>query len=144
METAPDDVAELAAQLRPALLRLGRMIRNQRVDFSLTLGQLSALYTIEKSGPLSPRQIASLERVQPPSMTKILASLEELDFIRREPHPTDGRQALIAVTPKGEEYLQIERTARDRWLNRRLAMLEPAERAILMSAAPLIDKLAEI
>ena len=139
-----DDVAELAAQLRPALLRLGRMIRNQRVDYSLTLGQLSALYTIEKSGPLSPRQVAALERVQPPSMTKILASLEERDFIRREPHPTDGRQALIAITPQGDEFLQVERTARDRWLNRRLATLEPAERAILLSAAPLIDKLAEL
>jgi DNA-binding MarR family transcriptional regulator len=144
MDTDQDDVAELAARLRPALLRLVRVIRNQRVDLSLTLGQLSALSTIEKYGPVSPREIASLERVQPPSMTKVLASLEEQGFVRREPHPTDGRQALIAVSAKGQSWLDAERTERDRWLNKRLAMLDPEEREILLSAAPLIDKLAEL
>src|ERR1700709_811562 len=75
--------AELAAILRPSLLRLTRTIRNQRVDESVTLTLLAALMTLDKRGPLSPGELAGLERVQPPSMTKILAKLEEKGLIAR-------------------------------------------------------------
>src|SRR5690349_2813388 len=70
------DVPELAALLRPSLLRLTRMIRNQRVDTSVTLTQLSAINILWKKGPMSAGELAAQERVQPPSMTKVLASLE--------------------------------------------------------------------
>ncbi|MEP7021121.1 MAG: MarR family transcriptional regulator, partial [Pseudonocardiales bacterium] len=77
--TAPTrtTIAELAAHLRPSLLRLTRTIRNQRVDMSVTLTQLSAMGTLHKHGPMSAGELANCERVQPPSMTKVLSMLEE-------------------------------------------------------------------
>src|SRR5919201_3010414 len=93
--------AELAALLRPSLLRLTRLVRNQRVDVSVTLTQLSAMGTLRKKGPMSAGDLAAHERVQPPSMTKVLASLEEKGLVRRDAHPTDKRQAIIVLTDAG-------------------------------------------
>ena len=63
-------------QLRPALLRLTRILRNQRVDMSVTLTQLSAMSTLYLRGPMSAGDLAAWEKVQPPSMTKVIAMLE--------------------------------------------------------------------
>jgi DNA-binding MarR family transcriptional regulator len=136
-------IAELAAHLRPALLRLTRIIRNQRVDMSVTLTQLSAMGTLRKRGPMSAGELAACERVQPPSMTKVLANLEERGLVRRGVHPSDRRQAVIAITPAGEALIDSERRSRDQWLSRRLAMLTPDERALLQRVVPILDKLAE-
>ena len=138
------DAAELAAVLRPALLRLTRTIRNQRVDESVTLTLLAALMTLDKRGPMSPGELAALERVQPPSMTKILAKLEEKGLIERTPHSTDRRQVVVAVTDPGRALLAQERQERDAWLSTRLAMITPAERELLARVAPLLDKLAAL
>jgi DNA-binding MarR family transcriptional regulator len=136
--------ADLAAQLRPSLLRLTRIIRNQRVDMSVTLTQISAMATLRKHGPMSAGELAACERVQPPSMTKVLAHLEERGFVRRDPHPSDKRQAIISITDTGRELLESERRTRDAWLAQRLAKLGPAERAQLRAVVPLLDKLAEL
>ena len=136
--------AELATVIRPALLRLTRLIRLQRVDTSVTLGQLSALGALEKQGAMSPRELAAFERVQPPSMTKILAGLEERGLIRRSPHPTDGRQAVIDLTGEGHALIDSERRSRDAWLAQRLATLSETERALLCDVLPVLDKLAEL
>jgi DNA-binding MarR family transcriptional regulator len=135
-------IADLAAQLRPSLLRLTRMIRNQRVDMSVTLTQLSAMATLEKKGPMSAGELATWERVQPPSMTKVLANLEERGLVRREPHPSDRRQAIIAITAPGLELLDSERRSRDAWLSQRLAQLSADERATLRNVVSVLDKLA--
>ena len=135
--------AELAALLRPSLLRLTRIVRNQRVDMSVTLTQLSAMGTLHKRGPMSAGDLAAYERVQPPSMTKVLASLEQHGLVRRAPHPSDKRQAVIALTDAGVELLDSERRARDAWLSRRLADLSAEERAQLREIIPVLDKLAE-
>ena len=134
---------ELAAQLRPALLRLTRLIRNQRVDMSVTLTQLSALATLRKHGPLSPGELAGIERVQPPSMTKVLALLEDRGLVTRQAHPTDRRQAIIVLAQPGIDLLDSERRSRDAWLSRRLAELTEDELALLLSVVPVLDKLAE-
>ena len=136
-------IAELASQLRPALLRLTRLVRNQRVDMSVTLTQLSAMATLSKSGPMSAGELANCERVQPPSMTKVLAFLEERGLVAREVHPTDRRQAIIAITPAGLELLESERRSRDAWLTKRMATLTSEERALLQRVVPILDKLAE-
>src|SRR5919198_3086074 len=133
--------AELAALLRPSLLRLTRLVRNQRVDTSVTLTQLSAMGTLRKRGPMSPGDLAACERVQPPSMTKVLASLEEKGLVRRAPHASDRRQAVITLTDRGLELLDSERRARDAWLARRLAALTAEERARLRNIIPVLDKL---
>jgi DNA-binding MarR family transcriptional regulator len=135
--------AELAALIRPSLLRLTRLVRNQRVDMSVTLTQLSAMATLEKRGPLTPGELAAQERVQPPSMTKVLAHLEEQGFVQRRAHPSDRRQVIIALTKGGVELLASERRARDAWLSRRLETLTADERELLEQVIPVLDKLAE-
>jgi DNA-binding MarR family transcriptional regulator len=136
-------IAELASHLRPALLRLTRLVRIQRVDMSVTLTQLSAMATLAKRGPMSAGELAAYERVQPPSMTKVLANLEERCLVRRDVHPTDRRQAIIAITDEGLELLDLERRSRDAWLSKRLSTLTAEERALLQRVIPILDKLAE-
>jgi DNA-binding MarR family transcriptional regulator len=135
-------IPDLAALLRPSLLRLTRLIRNQRVDMTVTLTQLSAMATLANAGPMSAGELASRERVQPPSMTKVLANLEERGLVRRAVHPSDKRQAIIEITDAGQELLESERRTRDAWLSRRLAELTPEERALLRNVVPILDKLA--
>lgn len=135
-------IADLAAQLRPSLLRLTRIIRNQRVDMSVTLTQLSAMATLQNKGPMSAGELATWERVQPPSMTKVLANLEERGLVRRDAHPTDRRQAIIAITEAGVDLLASERRSRDAWLTQRLTQLSADERAALRNVLPVLDKLA--
>ena len=147
MTTAPGTslritIPELASLLRPALLRLTRIVRNQRVDLSVTLTQLSAMWTLEKRGPMSAGELANCERVQPPSMTKVLANLEERGLVRREVHPTDRRQAIIAITDEGVTLLDSERRSRDAWLTKQLGTLTADERALLQKVIPIFDKLA--
>jgi DNA-binding MarR family transcriptional regulator len=135
--------AELASLLRPALLRLTRLVRNQRVDVSVTLTQLSAMGTLSKSGPMSAGELAACERVQPPSMSKVLSTLEERGLVRRAVHPDDRRQVILAITDKGEALLESERRTRDTWLTRRLAALTGEQRDLLRRVVPILDKLAE-
>jgi DNA-binding MarR family transcriptional regulator len=142
--TARNDIAELASELRPPLLRLLRVIRQQRADLSITLTHLSAMATLEKSGPMSPGELAAQERVQPPSMTKVLATLEDAGFVRRNAHPTDRRQAIIELTATGHDVLESERRVRDAWLNEQIALLNADEREALRAVIPVLRKLAEL
>lgn len=137
-------IAELAARLRPSLLRLTRVIRSQRADMSVTLTQLSAMGTLQVRGPMSAGELAACERVQPPSMTKVLANLEERGLVRRDAHPGDRRQAIIAITEAGTALVLSERRTRDAWLAPRLSQLTPEERALLRNVIPVLDKLAEL
>ena len=134
--------AELATVLRPSLLRLTRLIRIQRADTSVTLTQLSALGALEKSGPMTPGELAAYERVQPPSMTKVLAGLEERGLVKRSAHPSDGRQAIIELTDAAHALIDSERRSRDAWFSQRLATLSDDERALLRNVVPVLDKLA--
>lgn len=142
MTTTITSNAVLAEHLRPALLRLTRMLRSQRVDTSVTLTHVSALATLRQHGPMNPSELAARERVQPPTMTRILATLESRDLILRTAHPGDRRQTIIELTGAGRDLLRSERRARDAWLARRLSQLTPAERAQLDDVIPLLEKLA--
>lgn len=134
--------AALASSLRLAVMRLARRMRSERADSSLTLSQLAALATLERRGPLTPRELATAERVQPPSMTRLTAALEAQGLVTRTGHPTDGRQVLLAVTEQGVALLQEDRRRRDAWLAQRLLELDADERDVLRRAAVLLDRLA--
>jgi DNA-binding MarR family transcriptional regulator len=142
--TVDESTAQLASTLRPSLLKLTRIVRNQRVNLAVTLTQLSALGTLRKLGPLSAGELAMCERVQPPSMTKVLSSLEELKLITRTVHPTDRRQAVITLTDSGRELLESESKSREAWLSKQLEKLSVEERALLSRVVPVLDKLAEL
>jgi DNA-binding MarR family transcriptional regulator len=93
---------------------------------------------------MSAGELAACERVQPPSMTKVLAMLEERGLVRRDAHPGDRRQAIIAITDAGVALLDSERRSRDAWLSHRLVQLTADERALLRDVVPVLDKLAEL
>ena len=133
----------LASALRLSVVRLNRRLRAQRADTSVTLTQLAALSTLKRHGALTPGELAAHEKVQPPSMTRVLAALEERELVERRPHPTDGRQALVELTTAGRDLLRSEVRMREAWLARKLGELSEEERAVLRSASELIDKLVE-
>lgn len=132
----------LASALRLSVMRLARRMRAERSDTSLTLTQLAALATVERHGPLTPGELAAAERVQPPSMTRVVASLQDAGLVARGPHPTDGRQVLLAVTAAGAALLREDRRRREAWLARQLADLDDDERDVLRRATALLDRLA--
>lgn len=132
----------LASELRTTVMRLARRLRNQRAESAMTLGPLAALGSLDRHGPMAPSELAALERVQPPSMTRILAKLEEAGLVTREPHPTDRRQVVVAVSDAGKEMLHADRRRRDAWLAQRMRDLSSDEREVLRRAAGVLDKLA--
>lgn len=138
---APADTA-LASTLRLAVMRLARRLRAERADTSLSLSQLAALATLERHGCLTPGELAVHERVQPPSMTRLVATLESSGLLTRAPHASDGRQVLLRISPAGSALLREDRRRRDAWLAQRLRDLAPADLAVLRDAAAVLDRLA--
>jgi DNA-binding MarR family transcriptional regulator len=125
-------------------MRLSRRLRAERADHGLSLTQMATLATLLRHGPLTPRDLADHEKVQPPSMTRILAGLEERSFITRTPHASDGRQHLVALTDAAVALLREDRRRRDAWLSLRLAELTQAERDVLRAAAPLLERISSV
>jgi DNA-binding MarR family transcriptional regulator len=94
-------------------------------------------------GPMTPGALAIRERVRPPSMTRVIASLAELGFVDRVAHPDDGRQVLVSVSKAGNELIDAERQASQEWLTQRLETLGVGERDTLRVAADLILALVD-
>ena len=132
----------VASALRLAVMRLARRLRGERSDTSLTISQIAALSTLERTGPMTPRELAGAERVQPPSMTRIAASLEAAGLVTRTDHPTDGRQVLLAASPEGTALVREDRRRRDAWLAQRLQELPAEDVEVLRRAAVVLERLA--
>ena len=131
----------LAHALRPAVMRLARRLR-QMQDESLGLNpnQLSALAVLLNSGDQLMGELAAQEKVRPPSMTRIVNSLEARGFVARRPDPRDHRQCLVSLTDSGRQVLLANRRRRDQWLAVRIAGLDPAEREVLRRAVAVLEK----
>jgi len=136
--------AELASNMRVSVMRLSRFLRYERGDHALSLTQIATLATLDRHGPLTPRELADHEKVQPPSMTRILAGLEERALIERTPHASDGRQHLVSLTKAAHDLLRDDRRRRDAWLAQRLAELTQEERDVLRAAAALFDRITRV
>jgi DNA-binding MarR family transcriptional regulator len=130
---------QLASDLRIAVMRLARRLRAEREDLDLSLTQISALSSLERSGPTTPGALATMERVRPPSMTRVLTGLVERRLVERTPHPTDGRQVLVSVTDEAREMLRADRRRREAWLARRLAALPADQRRALRELVPILE-----
>ncbi|ASU82258.1 MarR family transcriptional regulator [Nocardiopsis gilva YIM 90087] len=135
--------AGLAAVLRVAVGRLARRLRAQRPDASLSLGQTAVLFTLARHGQMTPGALAEHEKVQPPSMTRIIAALEARSLVRRTPHPDDRRQQLVDLTDAGREMVREDQRSREMWLARRLAELSPEEKDTLRAAARILEQLSQ-
>ena len=143
VEKAARTDAGLASQLRLSVMRLRRRLANERhPDNELSLNAMAVLGSLHRHGELTVGELAALERVQPPSMTRTVTCLEELGHVRRRRHDTDGRQVVVVLTDTGRETLLADRRRRDAWLARRLAELTPDERAVLREAAPILERLS--
>src|SRR3954452_5291608 len=105
----PRTETALAGSLRDAIGRLGRRMRAERAPSDLSLGQWAALRTLDSHGPVTPSELAAHEKVQPPSMTKILALLEEHGYVSRTPDPVDRRQVVVAASGDGRALLTDHR-----------------------------------
>lgn len=136
--------AGLASALRVSLARLNRRLRRQAAVHSLTPTQLATLAAVERCSGITPGELAELEKVQPPSMTRVIAALAERELVSRTPHPTDRRQVTVTVTEQGSTLLREERRLKEAWLTRQLRELTPEERATLRQAAPILEKLSRI
>jgi DNA-binding MarR family transcriptional regulator len=139
--------AGLATVLRISVSRLARRLRAERIaqglQPELSDTQLAALSALAKHAAMTPGELAEHEKVQPPSMTRVIAALEERHLVMRAPHPTDGRQVTLTVTAEGLQLVHQLRRLREAWLARRLRELSPAERATLRAAAPILEKLSQ-
>ena len=133
---------ELARTLREAIQRLNRRVRQTRPVGDLTFSQLSALTSLRLAGALTPRELADTERVQPPTMTKIIGKLVDQGLVVRTPHPTDGRQVILAPTEQGRAmYAEFEQTRND-WLATQLERLSADDRDVLAHAARLLREVS--
>jgi DNA-binding MarR family transcriptional regulator len=133
---------ELAHRLRPAVARMARRMR-QEAGGELSASQSAALTTIDCHGPLTPSEVASRERIQRPTATRILARLEEAGLIARTPDPADRRSSLVATTPAGAALLVERRARRDAWMAARLDTLSPEDLATLDRAAGILERMLE-
>ena len=133
---------DLAVRLRLAITRTSRRLR-QEAGTGLSPTLTSALATIDTHGPLTPSELASRERVQRPTATRLVARLEELGVLQRAADPTDRRSSLLSVTPEGHALIEEMRGRKTAYLARRIEKLDPEERAALDRAAVILEGLLE-
>jgi DNA-binding MarR family transcriptional regulator len=133
---------ELAPRLRLAVTRLARRLRQQSGE-GLTPSQTSALASIERNGALTPSELATIERVQRPTATRVLAAMADRGLVRRETDVADRRVIRLKITPAGANVLRRSRSRKNAYLDRRLRELDPDELQTLERAVALIERLLE-
>jgi DNA-binding MarR family transcriptional regulator len=135
-------LAETAAHLRLVITRTARRMR-QEAGSELRAPNASALTTVELHGPLTPSELADIERVKRPTATRIIRQLESEGLVQRTPDPNDGRSALISLTGEGRERLRRLRNRKNAYLARRMRDLGAGEVAALERAAAILERLLE-
>jgi DNA-binding MarR family transcriptional regulator len=137
---ADDAQTELAARLRLAVGRLNRRIRIDGHE-SIPPLQLSALVTVEEHGPLRLSELARREAVTAPTMSRVLAALDEQGLVVRNPDPQDARGVLITLSEVGAARLDEVRSHRTALVARRLTRLDEEQLAALAAAMPALEAL---
>jgi DNA-binding MarR family transcriptional regulator len=141
MDVDPEQVAG-ALLVSVGLLR--RRLRQVPIEGELTLPQSAALARLDRAGPTTASALAKIEQISPQSMGATLAGLEALGLVGRQPDPADGRRVVLSVTGAGLEVLRHRRDARTAHLAQALSSgFTAEERAKLMAAAPLLERLAQ-
>jgi DNA-binding MarR family transcriptional regulator len=142
--TLSPELVKAAADLRVVVGRITRRVRQGHEVGELTLSEVSVLARLDREGPATPGRLAEGERVRPQAMATTLATLEQRGLVRRDPDASDGRRALLAVTPAGRALLADRRSATTQRIARALGEeFSAAERRRLIAAVALLDRLAE-
>jgi DNA-binding MarR family transcriptional regulator len=144
-ETTDTQLTDSAARLRMAIVRTARRLRQEAASEAtgLTPTSTAALATIERHGPLTPSELAELERVRRPTVTRTLGCLDRERLIERMPDPADGRSTLISVNAAGREQLRRLRGRKNAYLARRMRDLPAAEVEALDRAATILERMLE-
>jgi DNA-binding MarR family transcriptional regulator len=138
---ANSDVIDVT-RLRVALARLSRRLRRHQLA-GLTPTQLAALSTVERAGPLRLGDLAAAEGIAPSTLTRMVAVLEELGYVRRGTDPRDARASTLAITAKGHQTLEHLRDEGTALLTEWLSLLTLNQRAAIATALPALEALAE-
>ena len=133
---------EVAGRLRIAVNRLQRRLRQQSLG-GLSPAQASALGTVHRHGTPTLGELAALEQVQPPTMTRIVANLADAGMVTREADANDRRSVRVRLTPAGERALERMRTLKNAFLLRRLSELDPEEQRHAAELVLLLEHLLE-
>jgi DNA-binding MarR family transcriptional regulator len=133
---------DLVESLRLAVGRLARRLR-QQAEAEITASQLSALASIGRLGPITLGNLASVERLRPPTVTRIVANLEESGLVARQADASDRRVSRVEVTQSGRELLEVTRTRKDAYLATRLATLGKADLDVLRQATAVLERLLQ-
>ncbi|HWN73577.1 MAG TPA: MarR family transcriptional regulator [Solirubrobacterales bacterium] len=138
-------LTERAAHLRTAIVRTARRLRQEAAaeTSGLTPTSVAALATIERHGPMTPSEIAAIERVKRPTITRTLGCLEREGLIDRAPDPDDRRSALVSVNGAGRERLRRLRKRKNAYLARRMRDLTDEEVETLERAAEILERMRE-
>ena len=134
--------AELASRLRLAVTRLARRLRTQ-LPGELSPSQLATLASVECRGPLTLGELSAVERVKPPTMTKIVGCLEEQGLVSRTVDASDRRVARVEATAAGLAFLEDSRQSKDAYLATRLRTLSPEDRLALERAAEVLERILD-
>jgi len=136
----PPSLAHLANDLRLACMRISRRVRFESTQ-AVAPHQFSVMARLEGTA-LTPRELAGIERVSPPSMTRTVAALVERGLVIRQDDPLDGRQVFISLTPQGLSLLKETRRKRDAWMASRLKGISADEREVLAKASVILNRVA--
>jgi len=131
----------LADRLHSAALHLLRRVRAQDPAAGLTSPAISALSVVVYGGPLGLSALAAAEQVRPPTMPRLVQGLERRGLVRREADPDDGRRQRLVATTAGRRLLEEGRARRVAALEEALAGLSPAERAELLRATTILERI---
>jgi DNA-binding MarR family transcriptional regulator len=135
-----DSSEELASRLRLSINRLHRLLRQESLA-GLSPAQASALGAVNRMGSPTLGELASIEQVQPPTMTRIVANLADAGMVTRITDAADRRSARVRITPAGRRSLERIRTLKNAFLLRRLAELNPEERDNAAALVALLEHL---
>jgi DNA-binding MarR family transcriptional regulator len=131
---------ETADRLGMAITRLARLLRQQAGD-ELTPTMRAMIGSISSEGPVTLGDLASIERVAPPTITKVIAKLEERGFVEREPDPSDRRVSRVALTELGRRWLDSDRRRRHAWLAGQVQKLDDRELDTLAAAVEILERI---
>jgi DNA-binding MarR family transcriptional regulator len=138
------DPTDAASTLRRGTTRLGRRLRLERPEHSVSLQQLNTLALLHQHGPSTAGELAARQRLQPQSLSRTLTALECDGLVTRSADPADRRRALLVITDGGLGALRHDISQRDAWLAAAMAdSLTPAEQQLLRIAGELMERLAE-
>lgn len=140
---SPENLETATTDFIQAVGLLVRRVRAAAASQELSMTESTVLARLDKNGPATIADLARAEGMKPQSMGATISSLEEMGMVERKPHPTDGRQMNIELTPSGLALRKATYAAKRSWLTQAIGQLDESERETLFKAGEIVQRLAE-